>query len=94
MRPVEIVEGVELVRGFVGAAELRESHDLVGEVGEMLVRLGEEEEGSGLRYFVEDRFPRAAGGELVEGAEIVCEFVEGIESFRWWIGDGCEIWCG
>lgn len=35
------------------------------------MRLGEEEEGSGLGYFVEDRFPLAAGGEIVEGAEVV-----------------------
>lgn len=34
--------------------------------------LGEEEEGSGLGDFVEDRFPLAPGGEIVEGAEIVC----------------------
>lgn len=33
--------------------------------------LGEEEEGSGLGYLVEDRFPLAAGGEVVEGGEIV-----------------------
>lgn len=71
MLPVEVVEGVELVGGFVGAAELREGDDLVGQVGEVLVGLGEEEEGSGLGYFVEDRFPLAAGGEIVERAEVV-----------------------
>jgi hypothetical protein len=57
MRPVEIVQGIKLMRSFIGATKLRESHNLVSEISEMLVRLCEEEESSGLRYLLEDRLP-------------------------------------
>lgn len=47
VRAVEILHGVELGGGFVETAELGEGEGVEGEVGEVVVGLVEEGEGSG-----------------------------------------------
>lgn len=88
MRSVEVDEGVELGRGVSEAAELEEGEGVEGEVGEVVVGLLEEREGASAADLVENGAPRAAGGELVEGGELVGEVVEGGERVGRWIGAG------
>ena len=83
-RAVEfIVERIDLCSSIGEAAELGEGEGIVGEVGEVVVRLGEERELAGASDLVEDGSPRSTGRQVLEGRQLVAQIVQGQLVAQW-----------